>query len=157
MLTFKQYKLLTCHIVFQYNSVSSLRTMDAAISEALQEQVMQSFKWIDSPFINLVKAVGNLPHIPMNALEQPEKHLFLNGSCFRLPSEYCGLEAAPHVKLFFDNICHCTTLSLAQGVCNLKGRKHMDIVCSCGQLNKNAKNASFMDGMNSKNGINMRL
>ena len=29
----------------------------------------------------------------------------------------------------------------------------MDIVCSCGRLNKNAKNVSFTDGMNSKNGI----
>ncbi len=29
----------------------------------------------------------------------------------------------------------------------------MDIVCSCGQLNKNATNASFADGMNSKNRI----
>ncbi len=29
----------------------------------------------------------------------------------------------------------------------------MDIVCSFGQLNKNAKNVSFTDGMNSKNGI----
>ncbi len=26
----------------------------------------------------------------------------------------------------------------------------MDIVCTCGQLNKNAKNVSFTDGMNSK-------
>ncbi len=60
----------------------------------------------DSPSINLVEAVGNLPQIPMNALDQPENHLFLNGSCFRLPSEYCGLEAAPQVETFFDNICH---------------------------------------------------
>ena len=84
--------------------------MDAAISEALQEQVMQSFKWIqelnyhsnnNSPTINLAKAVGSLPQIPMNALDQPEKHLFLNGSRFRLPSEYYGLEAAPQVKSFF--------------------------------------------------------
>ncbi len=58
------------------------------ISEALQEQVMQSFKWIqelnyhvddDSHSINPAKAVGCLPQIPMNALDQPEKHLFLNG------------------------------------------------------------------------------
>ncbi len=28
----------------------------------------------------------------------------------------------------------------------------MDIVCSCGQWNKKAKNVSFTDGMNSKNG-----
>ncbi len=136
--------------------------MDAAISEALQEQVMQSFKWIQelnyhannhSPPVNLAKALGSLPQIPINALDQPEKHLFLNGSCFRLPSEYCRLEAAPQVKSFFDNICHGTTLSLAQGVYNLKGRKCMDIVCSCGQLNKNAKNVFFTDGMNSKNEI----
>ncbi len=136
--------------------------MDAAISEALQEQVMKSFKWIqelnyhandDSPTINLAKAVGSLPKNSLNALDQPENHLFLNGSCFRLPSEYYGLEAAPQVKSFFDNICHGTTLSLAQGVYNLKGRKCMDIVCSCGRLNKNAKNVSFMDGMNLKNGI----
>ncbi len=115
--------------------------MDAAISEALQEQVMQSYKWIqelnyraddDSPSINLAEAIGCLPQIPMNALDQPEKHLFLNGSCFRLPSEYLGLQAAPKVKSFFDNICHGTTLSLARGVYNLKGRKCMDIVCSCG-------------------------
>ncbi len=95
--------------------------MDTAISEALQEQVMQSFKWIqelnyhandDSPTINLAEAVGCLPQIPMNALDQPEKHLFLNGSCFRLPSEYLGLQAAPQVKSFFDNICDGTTLSL---------------------------------------------
>ncbi len=136
--------------------------MDASISDALQEQVMLSFKWIqelnycandDSLPINLAKAVGNLPQIPMNALDQPEKHLFLNGSCFRLPPEYCRLESAPQVKSFFDNICHGTTLSLARGVYNLKGRKCMDIVCSCGQLNKNAKNVSFTDGMNSKHGI----
>ncbi len=57
------------------------------------------------------------------------------------------------MKSFFDNICHGTTLSLAQGIYNLKGKKCMDIVCSCGQLNKNAKNVSFMDGMNSKNGV----
>ena len=110
MLTVKQYKLLTFRIVFQYNSVSSLRTMDAAISEALQEQVMQSFKWIqelnyrtddDSPSINLAEAVGFLPQIPINALDQPEKHLFLNGSCFRPPSEYCRLEAASHFLIIF--------------------------------------------------------
>ena len=115
MLTFKQYKILTFCIVFQYNSVSSLRTMDAAISEALQEQVMQSFKWIqelnylaedDFPSINLVKAVGNLPQIPINALDQPEKHLFLNGSCFRLPSEYCRLEAASHFLIIFAMVLH---------------------------------------------------
>ncbi len=29
----------------------------------------------------------------------------------------------------------------------------MDIVFSCGQLNKNANNVSFTDGMNSKNGM----
>ena len=115
--------------------------MDAAISEALQEQVMQSFKWIqelnynaddDSPSINLAKAVGLLLQIPMNALDQPEKHLFFNGSCFRLPSEYLGLQAAPQMKSFFDNICHGTTLTLIRGVYNLKGKKCMDIVCSCG-------------------------
>ena len=136
--------------------------MDAAISEALQEQVMQSFKWIqelnyhiddDSSSINLAKAICCLPQIPMNALDQTEKHLFLNESCFRLPSEYLGLQAAPQVKSFFDNICHGTTLSLIQGVYNLKGRKFMDIVCTCGRLNKNAKNISFTDGMNSKSGI----
>ncbi len=44
VLTFEQYKTLTLFIDFQYNSVPSLRTMDAAISEALQEQVMKSFK-----------------------------------------------------------------------------------------------------------------
>ncbi len=54
--------------------------MDAAISEALQEQVMQSFKWIqelnfhannDYSPINLAEALGSLPQIPMNALDQP--------------------------------------------------------------------------------------
>ncbi len=99
--------------------------MDAAISEALQEHVTKSFKWIqqlnyhandDSPTINLAEAIGCLPQISTNALDQPEKHLFLNGSCFRLPSEYYGLEAAPQVKSFFDNICPGTTLLLAQGV-----------------------------------------
>ncbi len=63
--------------------------MDAAISEALQEQVMQSFNWIqelnyhandDSPPINLAKAVGPLPQIATNANDQPENHLYLNGA-----------------------------------------------------------------------------
>ncbi len=103
------YKLLTFHIVFKNNSVSNSWTMDAAISEALLEQVMLSFKWInklnydandDSPSINLAKVVGSLPQIQMNALDQPENHLFLNGSCFRLLSEYYGLEAPPQVKSF---------------------------------------------------------
>ena len=85
--------------------------MDKAISEALQEQVMRSFKWIqelndhadgDSPSIDLAEAVGCLPQIPMNAWDQPKKHLFLNGSCFRLPSEYLGLQAAPQVKSFLS-------------------------------------------------------
>ncbi len=57
------------------------------------------------------------------------------------------------MKSFFDNICHGTTLSLAQGVYNLKGRKCIVIVCSCGRLNKNAKNVSLTDGMNSENSI----
>ncbi len=89
--------------------------MDAAISDALQEQVMQSYKWIqelnyraddDSPFINLAEAVGCLLQIPLNALDQPENHLFLDCSCFRFPSEYYGIDAAPQVKSVFDNICH---------------------------------------------------
>ncbi len=54
----------------------------------------------DYPTINLAKAVGSLPQIPMNAWDQPENHLFLNGSCFRLPSEFYGLEAAPQMKSF---------------------------------------------------------
>ncbi len=63
--------------------------MDALISDALQEPVMQSFKWIqdlnyhaidDSSPINLAKAVGPLPQIPMNANDQPENHLFLDCS-----------------------------------------------------------------------------
>ncbi len=70
----------------------------------------------------------------------------------RFPSDFYGPEAAPQVKSFFDNICHGASLSFAQGVYNLKDRKCMDIVCSFGQLNKNAKNVSFTDGMNSKNG-----
>ncbi len=83
--------------------------MDAVISEALQEQIMLSFEWIqdlnyhandDSLPLNLAKAVGSLLQIPMNAFNQPEKHLFLNGSCFRLPSEFYGLEAAPQMKSF---------------------------------------------------------
>ncbi len=67
--------------------------MDAAISEALREQVMKSFNWIqelnyhandDYPTINLAEAVGSIPQILMNALNQPKNHLFLNGLCFRL-------------------------------------------------------------------------
>ena len=135
--------------------------MDAVISDALQEEVMQSFNWIQdlsyntgdgSPSINLAEAVGPLPQIPTNAIDQPANHAFLSGSLFRLPSNFYGPDAAPQVKSFFDNICHGASLSLAQGVYNLKGKKCMDIVCSCGRLNKNAKNVSFTDGMNSKNG-----
>ncbi len=54
--------------------------MDTVNSEALQEQIMQSFNWIqdlnyhandDSPPINLAKALGSLAQVPMNALDQP--------------------------------------------------------------------------------------
>ncbi len=61
--------------------------MDAVISDALKEQIMQSLKWIqdlnyhamdDSTPVNLAKAVSPLPQILMNANDQPENHLFFN-------------------------------------------------------------------------------
>ncbi len=79
--------------------------MDAAISEALQEQVIQIFKWIqelnyhandDSSPVNLVKAVDPLPQIPMNANDQPENHLFLNGSFLGFPQ--ISMDQKLHLK-----------------------------------------------------------
>ncbi len=73
--------------------------MDAIISEDLQDLNYHAND--DSPPVNLAKALGSLPQIPINALNQAEKHLFLNGSFLRLPSDFYGLEAAPQVKSFF--------------------------------------------------------
>ena len=135
--------------------------MDADLCNSLQEEVMLSFQWTQElnyhqndglPVVNLAEAIGSEFCIPTNATDQPEEHLFLKGSRFRLPQQFQGVAAAPQVKSFFDAICKGTTLSLGRGVYKLKNKTCMDIKCSCGRLNKNAKNVAFTDGMNSKTG-----
>ena len=136
--------------------------MDANLSAALQEQVLLSFNWTQqllhvpkdgTPPINIAESVGPLAKIPENATDQPNHNRYLNGSYFRLPDKYVGSAAAPEVKGFFEELCKGTSLTMPRGIYSLKdGKVCMDIHCSCGRLNKNAKKASFTDGKTSKDG-----
>ncbi len=81
-------KLLTFCIVFKYNSVSLLNNGCSYFRDSSGAGIA-SFKWIqelnyhannNSPPANLAKVLDSLPQIPMNANDQPENHLFLNGS-----------------------------------------------------------------------------
>ena len=156
-----KFDLLITYCEHLVGVILCLCSMDATISNALHEEVMSSFRWIqdlifqpnnESPVVNLAEAVGILPEIPTNCYDQPENNKYLSGSCFRLPSNFHGPDASQHVKSFFDDICEGASLTMARGVYSLKGRKCLDIVCSCGRINKNAKNITFTDGMNSKKG-----
>ena len=136
--------------------------MDAHLAATLQEEVLLSFNWTQPlihnpsdgiPPVNLAEAVGPLAKVPENAMDQPNNNRYLNGSCFRLPEKFIGSAAAPQVKSFFEELCEGTSLSLPRGVYSKKdGKVCMDIHCSCGRLNKNAKKATFTDGKMAKDG-----